>query len=305
MKSIKGTLFVLLMIAGITSMYAGGAKDTREGTAKPVVAVSILPQQYFVNRIAGNRVTALVLVGPGQSPHSYEPTPAQMAALSKASVWITSGTDFEIGLESKITAQFPNLKIVHGTDGVKLRELQEYEQELGEEHHEEGEAHHDANIDRHTWLGRIPAKIMAAHIREALVAADPAGKDTYTANGDSLQKDIDATYDDLVISLAAIKGKTILVFHPAFGYFLDEFGMKQASVETGGKEPTAKALSQLIATAKADKVPAIFVQAQFPVNAAETVAKEAGAQVVPLDPLAPDWLDNIKRMGEALKKAYK
>ena len=178
------------IIAGITSICASGAKDTRERTAKPVVAVSILPQQYFVNRIAENRVTALVLVGPGQSPHSYEPTPAQMAALSKASAWITQGTDFEIGLEPKIAAQFPNLKTVHGTDGVKLRELQEYEQELGEEHHEEGEAHHDANIDRHTWIGRIPAKIMAAHIRDALAAVDPVGKDAYTANGESLLKDM-------------------------------------------------------------------------------------------------------------------
>jgi zinc transport system substrate-binding protein len=77
------------------------------------------------------------------------------------------------------------------------------------------------------------------------------------------------------------------------------------SVETGGKEPTARAIAALVERAKADRAPAIFVQAQFPVAAANTIAAQAGASVVPLDPLAPDWLDNVKRMGEALKKAYK
>jgi len=138
-----------------------------------------------------------------------------------------------------------------------------------------------------------------------LSAADPAGKPVYEANSLALVEKIDATYDGLSVSLAFLRGKTILVFHPSFAYFLDEFGIRQASIETGGKEPTAKTLSDLIARAKADKIPAIFVQTQFPVNAAKTVAAEAGAQVVALDALAPDWLANIERMGKALEKAYK
>ncbi len=313
MKRIQ-TIFVaiLVVILAVASASAGGKTDATTARGKPVIAVSILPQQYFVEQIAGNRVTVLVLVGNGQNPHAYEPTPAQMASLSGAKAWVLSGTDFEIALRPKIAAQFSNLTIIDGTKGVKFRELQEYEQEAGE-HHEgeaenhEGEAdeHHDSNIDRHSWLGREPAKIMAAQIRDVLNTTDPAGKAVYDANYATLIKTIDATYTKLAVSLASLRGKTVLVFHPSFGYFLDEFGIKQASIETGGKEPTAKALSDLIAKAKADKVPAIFVQAQFPVNAAKTVAAEAGAQVVALDPLAPDWLVNIERIGEALKKAYK
>lgn len=290
-------LGLALALAGITS-----CKKTDVTASQPAitVAVSILPQQYFLERIGGNRVKALVLVGPGQSPHSYEPTPSQMADLSGARAWILSGTDFEEGFEPAVSAQFPDLKIFDGTAGVTFRQLQEYEQEL-DEHEDE----HDSNIDRHTWLGSAPAKLLASNIRDALASVDPEGKSVYDTNCASLVADIDAVYAELKTALAPLSGKTVLVFHPSFGYFLDEFGMRQESVETGGKEPSAKALASLIEKAKAEKVPAIFVQAQFPVNAAKTIADQAGAQVVMLDPLAPDWLANIRKIGEALEKAYK
>lgn len=297
------TITALVTIAVLTSCAkpkTAGDKDTI------TIAVSILPQRYFLERIGGDRVKALVLVGPGQSPHSYEPTPSQMAALSTAKAWILSGTDFEEGLRPSVASQFPQLKIVDGTEGIALRTLQENEQELGEdEDHHDGDEHHETNVDRHTWLGHEPSKIIAGHIRDALVECDPAGKAFYDANHAALVADIDAVFGDLKAALAPFAGKTVLVFHPAFGYFMDSVGLRQESVETGGKEPTAKALSALIEKTKAEKVPAIFVQAQFPVAAAKTVADEAGAQVVMLDPLAPDWLDNVKKIGDALKKAYK
>ncbi len=93
------------------------------------------------------------------------------------------------------------------------------------------------------------------------------------------------------------------MYHPAFGYFLDTFGILQEAVETGGKEPSSRVLSELIKRAREERVRVIFVQAQFPPQAAKTVADAVGARVVPLDPLAEDWLENIRRMGEALKQA--
>jgi zinc transport system substrate-binding protein len=95
------------------------------------------------------------------------------------------------------------------------------------------------------------------------------------------------------------------VYHPSFGYFLDEFGIRQQAVETGGKSPGPRDLNRLIMLAKQERPAAIFIQSQFPVNAAKTVADAAGAELVSLDPLAPDWLANIRIMGEALKLAMK
>lgn len=310
---LKKTVTILVLLTGVFAAYPGGTADKRIVEGKPVVAVSILPQKYFLERIGGNRVRALVLVGPGQSPHSYEPTPSQMAALSGSRAWILSGTDFEIGLRPKIASQFPELLIVDGTKGVSFRRLQEGEMEHEREHEDtHGEASHPGetdlpgtNIDRHTWLGYEASRVIAGNIRDALVALDPEGRAMYDANLTSLITDIDATFTDLKAALAPLAGKSVMVFHPSFGYFLDTFGIGQSPVETGGKEPSARALTALIARARAERVPAIFVQAQFPVAAAKTVAAQAGAQVVMLDPLAPNWLANIRRIGDALKRAYK
>jgi len=303
MKTRIRFVFCLTVISTFALLAASCAKAPSSAPDKPVIAVSILPQRYFLERIGGNRVTPLVLVGPGQDPHSYEPTPKQMADLAAARVWIRSGTDFETALAPKITSLYPDLTVVDGTEGVAFRPM-DPEGEEGEESHEGEEAEHGhaGNVDRHTWLGKEPAKLMAGHIRDALAEADPAGSGTYEQNFKDLLGDIDSVYGELAVSLAPLSGKTVLVFHPAFGYFLDEFDIRQESVETGGKEPTAKALTALTDKAKAERTPAIFVQAQFPVNAAANIADAVGAEVVMLDPLAPDWLGNIRTMGAALVK---
>ena len=264
---------------------------------KPLIAVSILPQAWFVARVGGEKARTLVLAGPGQNPHNYEPSPKQMRGLAEAGAWILSGTEFEISLRPKIEKLFPSLPIIDGTAGVTFRKLEENDPD------ENGHSPH--NIDRHTWLGSQPAKILAAHIRDTLSAIDPEGAEFYAENCRALTQEIDAEFAALHLELAPLSGKNIFVYHPAFGYFLDEFGIKQQAVETGGKSPGPRDLSRLIALAKQERPAAIFVQAQFPASAAKTVANAVGAELVSLDPLAPDWLANIRFMGSALKKAIK
>ncbi|GHT78731.1 ABC transporter substrate-binding protein [Spirochaetia bacterium] len=284
--------------SGNTENASGeGGADT---TGTPIITVSILPQTYFTRRIGSGRVRTLVLTGPGQSPHDYEPTPRQMAELAHSRVWILSGAEFEIGLRPKIETLFPGLRIVDGVEGVRFRTLEAHSDgDHGEE------AHHDDSParDRHTWLGEEPAKLMARRVRDALIALDGANRDFYTANCGALIADIDREFLRLRGELAMLRGTSVFVYHPAFGYFLDEFGITQAAVETGGKEPTPRLLAALIGKAKTERPAAIFVQAQFPVEAAATVAAAAGAELVTLDPLSPDWLENIRTMGEALRKA--
>jgi len=282
-------LCLLLVFSGCTRR--NNVTHNEQSSITPLIAVSILPQEWFVSRIGGDRARTLVLAGPGQNPHNYEPTPQQINSLARAGAWILSGVEFEISLRPKIEKLFPALPIIDGTAGVRFRMLEEDD--------------YDDGIDRHTWLGHEPAKILAAHIRDTLSALDPAGTAQYTENYVKLIQDIDAEFAALRRELAPLKGKNVFVYHPSFGYFLDEFGIHQQAVETGGKSPGPRALSRLIALAKEEQPAAIFVQAQFPVSAAQTLANAVGAVTVSLDPLAPDWLANIRRMGEALKYSRK
>lgn len=268
------------------------AHNSSRVETRPLLALSILPQTWFAQRLAGDRVRTLVLAGPGQNPHNYEPTPVQMKELAQAGAWVLSGVEFEISLAQKIRSIFSNLVIIDGTEGVRFRMMEPDD----DDSHSEG-------IDRHTWLGFEPAKILSAHILEALILIDPAGEDAYNANFEALINDINNVRTSLRSELAPLKGSSVYVYHPSFGYFLDEFGIRQEAVETGGKEPGPRELARLISEMKQKKVAAIFVQAQFPVNAAETVAHATGAQLISLDPLSAEWLDNILVMGNALKAA--
>jgi zinc transport system substrate-binding protein len=283
----------LLSVLALTQASAAGAKARS-------VTVSILPQAYFVDRIGGGAFKATVLVGPGQEPHSYEPTPRQMAELATSAAWLTIGIDFEKALKPKVAQLYPTLRIVDTTAGVEYRKLEAHHHE-GEEGHAEGEE--EEGPDPHIWLGRQAAKAMAANIKNELAALDPAGSSKYEKNYEAFVREVDSTFDALAKDLLPLKGKPVFVYHPAFGYFLDEFGIEQEAVELGGKEPTQKALAELIDEAKEDGAKVIFVQAQFPGSAAKTVAKAIGGVVETIDPLAPDWLANLKRMGAALRKA--
>ena len=307
-KPFLSIITILLILAPPHSLFARGeTEETSIKETRPRIAVSIIPQQYVVNRIAGNLAETVVLVGPGQSPHSYEPTPRQMASLSQAQAWITSNTDFELALRPKISSMYPSLRIVDGTEGVVFRSMEEHHHE-DDDHHDDlhdhdDEHHHAGEIDRHTWLGREPMKIMAEKIAETLISLDPEHREIYQRNLNAFHSDIDALFSQLEVDLAPLRGTTVFVYHPSFGYFLDDFGIHQRAVETGGKEPTARALSELIGEARLVQPEAIFVQAQFPTQAARTVAETIGAQVLPLDPLAYDWLANIESIGVTLRRA--
>jgi len=268
-----------------------------------LIAVSIPPQTWFVSQIAGDKAESLVIVPPGQNPHNYEPTPRQIQNLTSANVWILSGSEFEISLLPRITSLFPNLLIIDGTQGVTFRYLEEHH-DCDDEHHHEHAAHtlHNIEIDRHTWLGREPAKILAAHIKDVLFKLDYENESYYNERYKHTIGLIDNEFNELRIILAPLAGKSIFVYHPSFGYFLDEFEIIQEAVETGGKEPTPRQLAYLINKINDEQAAAIFVQTQFPANAARTIAEAVGAQVIELDPLAFEWLDNIRYMGQALSR---
>jgi zinc transport system substrate-binding protein len=259
--------------------------------------------QEWVSRIAGDRASITLVLPPGSSPHAFEPSPRQLAELGQADIWFTISVEYEYSLRPKVSAMFPRLSIADVTKNVKFRTLRPGEQETGESASAGQIDPALTNRDQHTWLGYAQAKAEITFIHDTLIAKDPAGTEVYKKNYDAYLKEIDAVYNSLRTKLEPLAGSKVFVYHPAFGYFLDMFNITQEAVELGGKEPTQKELTTLVELAKKEKAKAIFVQVQFSQSAAQAVAKAVGAAVVPIDPLAADWLANLGRMGQALLSA--
>ncbi len=271
------------------SAPAGGQGSSEQG--EPIAFVSIAPQRYLVQSIAGSRIRVEVLVQPGQDPHTFEPTPKQMTQLTRGKLYFRIGIAFEQSLIPRIRSSNPQLKIIDAQAGIELREI------------EEGEDHNKHGLDPHTWLSPLLAKRQAQTIRDALVEADPDRSGVYEAGYQSLAAELDSLHEEIATALAPYRGEEIFVYHPAYGYFTDEYGLRQVAVETGGSEPSARQLARLIERARQRKIRIVFVQPQFSRTGAEAVAEAIGGVVVPLDPLAEDYVENLREMARKIAEA--
>ncbi len=298
-------LFVLGLLFSSPLFASGEQEEPREGR----IAVSILPMKYFADRITGGELEVTVLVPPGKSPATYEPTPRQVTALSESAILFTIGVPFERSFIPTIASTLPDLRIVDTSEGIEKRKIQSTIETSDHDHgkhddHEDHDEHadhgehddhsHDSGLpDPHIWLSPRLVKIQAGHMLNALVALYPEKKDTYTENYRAFVDELDQLQADMKQILSPVKGGSILVYHPAFGYFAEEFGLSQIPIELGGNEPTPRILEKVIDLARERDIRVIFVQPEFSKTSAERVAQAIDGAVVEVAPLRPDYLDNM------------
>jgi zinc transport system substrate-binding protein len=273
---------------------------TNSGVKEPDrinVVVSITPQAYFIARIGGDRVSVEVLVGPGQSPHAYEPTPRQAAALAEADVFFLIGEPFEQQLLRRIRGSFRKLLLVDTRAGVPLRSITEDEAHAGEHQRDEEGARYDEHepgaADPHIWLSPRLVKLQARTMAAALLKLDPQHRQEYEANLAAFESALDDLDARIAALLAPFGGRELYVFHPSFGYFADAYGLKQVAVEVAGKEPSSSELAGIMERMRRAAARTIFVQPQNPTRSGEALARQLGGQVVVLDPYARDYAKNL------------
>ncbi|MBN2000191.1 zinc ABC transporter substrate-binding protein [candidate division KSB1 bacterium] len=288
----KLSLFIFwgLYITVCAGEPAGRPVIPTESAEKLIIYVSILPQAFFVERIGGEQVNVNVLVGPGQAPETYEPTPRQMAGLGKAHAYFRIGTPFEESVIDKIAGINKNLEIIDTRMGVTFRHFKD--------------SHSSRTADPHIWLSPEAVKVQAATICTALGRLSPDRRAFFEKNLTDLTAELEKTHQKIVAILGPHKGEKFYVFHPAFGYFGDTYGLEQIAIESEGHEPSPRQLADLIKSARERGVKVIFIQPQHDKNNAETIAREIGAIVVPMDPLARDYLDNLLFMAESVRSAF-
>lgn len=261
-----------------------------EGVSPNVrVVVTVLPQTEFVESVGGERVHITVMVPPGANLHAYEPTPSQMTRLTKAEMYVKvgSGVEFELTWMDKLANLNKDMLIVDSSRGIQLPETA-----VGQEGEESG---HSA-MDPHIWMSPLNVKIMVQNIYEGLVQVDPENKAYYEQNRNAYIKKLTELDRDIRSSLAGITNRTFMVYHPAFGYFAREYNLTMLPIEVEGKEPTAAGLIRLIEQAREHKIKVIFTSPQFNPESAEVIADALDGRIVFIDPLARDYVVNMRNL---------
>ena len=263
-----------------------------------LVTVSILPQAYFVQRIGAEAVSVNTMVGPGEEPHTYEPKPEQMRVLSDSQLFFTIGTEYEEAWLPRFRDVNPELVFIDSAAGIQRIALADPHQH--DDHPEDEEEH---GLDPHVWLAPANGKIIAENILNALVTHAPEHAAEFRSNYAALIADIDALETSIQSTFANLEQRAFMVFHPAWGYFADQYNLEQIPVQVGGQEPSATEMANLITIAQSENIQVIFIQPTFSTANAAAIAQEINAEVVVVDPLARDWLANLELVAKAFAAA--
>ncbi len=325
--SAVGVAAVLLLAQGVAPARTEHSHSPAGASSAAVVPVtvpasvlafcSIAPQEFFVKRVGGDLVSVGVLVGPGQSPHTFEPTPKQIAGLAESDVYFAIGLPFEDRLLGRVEQLGTGIRVVDTSEGIPRRQVEGAHRHDEHEHHdarhESAHAADSANSahdgdhgglpDPHTWLNPRLAQTQARNICGALKELVPEHGEELEVNLSELLHDLDALDAELAEALGPLAGESIYVFHPAFGYFTDAYDLRQIPIELGGMEPSARELAGLIERATAEGVRVIFVQPQFSTRSARAIAEEIGGAVVPIDPLSADYMNNLRTIAHEVAEA--
>lgn len=263
--------------------------------AKLDVLVSIAPQKYFIEKIAGEHVNVAVMVEYGSSPHEYQPKPSQMKEVSKATLYFAMGVEFENVWLPKFQNQNKELKIIDTAANVNKHTAH---------HNCSGKHDHDhkhLSIDPHVWVDPINVKVIATNIYKTLMLHDSKNGKEYTKNHKKFLEELDTLHAELQEILKETpKWSYFMVFHPSWGYFAKRYQLIQLPVEVDGKEPKMRDLIAVIDYAKKLNVQAIFTQPEFSEKASKTIAKDLNIEVIQASPLSEDWAENLKYLARSI-----
>ncbi|MCJ7696252.1 MAG: zinc ABC transporter substrate-binding protein, partial [Anaerolineaceae bacterium] len=272
-------LAIPLFLSACTTAEPGYVKDND----KIVVSVSILPQAYFVERIGGTHVFVNVMVGTGSDPHSYEPTPIQMRALAESQLYFSIGVEFEAAWLPRFKATNPDLLIVDTIAGIIRIPISDFQQ---------GEVRGEP--DPHVWLSPALVKEQGQKIVDALISIDPAHEPDYQINFSTFIEDVNELDETIRSELSSLQNKKFITTHPVWGYFARDYNLVMVSIEVTGQEPSAEEMALIIDIAREAGITQILAQREYSGRSAQALASEIGASVVILDPLAKNWLENMK-----------
>ena len=280
------------LIPILTLLICFACGNPTQTNEKAIITVTIEPLRYFTEAIAGKNYQVVSMVPKGSSPESYDPTPQQLVNLSKSQAYFRIGhIGFEQAWMKKLEANCPDMKVYDTSKGIDL---------IRDKGHWHGDHFHEGGVEPHIWNSTQNALIIVDNIYQALCELDTTPQADYKYRLDSLKQSIQQT-DAETRRLLENADSTFLIYHPALSYFARDYGLKQISIEEGGKEPSPAQLKKLIETCRNENVHTIFVQQEFDQRNAQLIAHELGIDIVSINPLSYDWTEEMLRTAKGLK----
>lgn len=295
-KQRTNRVLICILVIGSLLFASGCGKEVTEEDDRLVVAVSIMPQETFVKAVCGDLVDVITMIPPGFSPETYEPTPQMMQELQNASIYFALGVPSEtyimpsvdevtvVALDEVVAQAYPELTMV------------------GHSHEEDA---HEEERDPHIWLSPKRVMLMVEEIADQMSLLDPEHEETYRANAEEYLAQLEEVDQEIKDILSTVQNPKFIVFHPAFGYLADDYGLTMYSLEQDGKEATAQHIQEMIDLAIAEEIKVIFYQAEIDSSQSEAFAEEIGGVTTQLAPLAADYIQNLKNMAETMAEGMR
>ena len=328
---LKKTLIITALSVLILSACTPGTPDelsVKEDTHEKLkIVTTFAPLYSFATNITGDLAEVTNLVPPGSSPHTWEPRSSDLKALADADILVMVGLELEPFIEDMIdSSQNSDLVVVVTHEAVEdyLMEMAEMVEPEGheEEGHEHGgdyeedehHDHHHGGQDPHIWLDPTMAMKQVDSISDAIISLDPADSEAYQVNTASYLESLQRLDQEVKAALAAVTPKDFIVFHGAYGYFLEHYGIaeyQRASIEPfPGKEPTAAYFHGLVELIEHDGVEVIFTEPQFSATTVQNLQEETGVKSFEIDPIGLElspvaYENNIRSLTQTFIEAFK
>ena len=309
-KIVYFSFAVIVMLSVLPGCRGPAASPpaTSPGEKLKVVATTTIVGDV-VRQIGGEAIDLTVLLPVGSDPHTFSPSPRDVAAVSEADVVFINGAGLEEFLTALLESAGGEAEIIDLSEGLTLLEFEadhhdddhegdhhdddhegdhHDDDHEGDHHHDdhEGDHHHHHDMDPHTWTSPRNIAIWVTAIEQALSRLDAANAQTYQANAAAYQEELTALDGWIVEQIAQIpvERRVLVTDHLVFGYFATHYGLEQLDAVVPGystlAQPSARELAALEDAIRAYDVPAIFVGSTVNPALAQRVAEDTGIQLV-------------------------
>lgn len=254
--------------------------------------VAVPPYIELARSLGGDLVEVTALLESGESHESFAPTPSRVLGWHRADLYWSVGLDFEKQWLPKLRTVAPDLRVIDPPEPARRH---------GKTAHDAHAHHHE---DRHSWLDPKSVAVEAEAFVQSLVRLRPAREAQLRANLAAFQSRCRKLDEAIADRLVAYRGSRIYVYHGAFDYFAEAYGLEQVALQVGARPPSVRELAELIRKAREDGATAVFVQPQESPAAARKLAQAIGAELVTIDPLAVDWENNLRAIAKKLEADF-